>query len=93
MAKGKINLQAADGAVIGLVVPDGLTSGERQIALGVNLSGITAKIIKTMFSHIATFKHQKTVDGWQYSLNGMLNLVQYLIKNIKYARRKNVISK
>ena len=42
MSKGKINLQAADGAVIGLVVPDGLTSGERQIALGANLSGITA---------------------------------------------------
>ena len=42
MAKGKINLQANDGAVIGLVVPDGLTSGERQIALGTNLSGITA---------------------------------------------------
>ena len=42
MSKGKLNLQAADGAVIGLVVPDGLTSGERQIALGVNLSGITA---------------------------------------------------
>ena len=42
MAAGKLNLQAADGAVIGLVVPDGLTSGERQIALGVNLSGIAA---------------------------------------------------
>ena len=42
MAAGKLNLQAADGAVIGLVVPDGLTSGERQISLGVNLSGITA---------------------------------------------------
>lgn len=42
MAAGKINLQANNGAVIGLVVPDGLTSGERQIALGTNLSGITA---------------------------------------------------
>lgn len=42
MAAGKINLQANDGAVVGLVVPDGLGSGERQIALGVNLSGITA---------------------------------------------------
>lgn len=42
MSRGKLNIQAADGAVIGLVVPDGLTSGERQIALGVNLSGITA---------------------------------------------------
>ena len=42
MSKGKLNIQAADGAVIGLVVPDGLTSGERQIALGANLSGITA---------------------------------------------------
>ena len=42
MSKGKINLQAADGAVIGLIVPDGLTSGERQISLGVNLSGIAA---------------------------------------------------
>lgn len=42
MAKGKINLQAADGAVVGLVVPDGLDSGERQISLGVNLSGIAA---------------------------------------------------
>ena len=42
MAAGKLNLQAADGAVIGLVVPDGLTSGERQISLGVNLSGIAA---------------------------------------------------
>lgn len=41
MAKGKLNIQAADGAVIGLVVPDGLTSGERQIALGANLSGVT----------------------------------------------------
>lgn len=42
MAAGKINLQANDGAVIGLVIPDGLTSGERQISLGVNLSGIAA---------------------------------------------------
>lgn len=42
MAAGKFNMQAADGAVIGLVVPDGLTSGERQISLGVNLSGIAA---------------------------------------------------
>ena len=42
MAAGKMNLQAADGAVIGLIVPNGLTSGERQISLGVNLSGITA---------------------------------------------------
>lgn len=42
MAAGKINLQANDGAVVGLVVPDGLTSGERQISLGVNLSGIAA---------------------------------------------------
>lgn len=42
MAAGKINLKANDGAVVGLVVPDGLGSGERQIALGVNLSGITA---------------------------------------------------
>ena len=42
MAAGKLNLQAADGAVVGLVVPDGLTSGERQISLGVNLSGIAA---------------------------------------------------
>lgn len=42
MAKGILNIQAADGAVIGLHVPDGLTSGERQIALGTNLSGITA---------------------------------------------------
>lgn len=42
MSAGKINLQANDGAVIGLVVPDGLTSGERQISLGANLSGITA---------------------------------------------------
>ena len=42
MAAGKINLQANDGAVVGLVIPDGLGSGERQIALGVNLSGITA---------------------------------------------------
>ena len=42
MAAGKINLQANDGAVVGLVVPDGLGSGERQISLGVNLSGITA---------------------------------------------------
>lgn len=42
MTKGKLNIQAADGAVIGLVVPDGLTSSERQIALGANLSGITA---------------------------------------------------
>ena len=42
MAAGKLNLQANDGSVVGLVVPDGLGSGERQIALGVNLSGITA---------------------------------------------------
>ena len=42
MAAGKFNMQANDGAVIGLIVPDGLTSGERQISLGVNLSGITA---------------------------------------------------
>ena len=42
MAAGKINLQANDGAVVGLVVPDGLGSGERQISLGVNLSGVTA---------------------------------------------------
>ena len=42
MSRGKLNLQANDGAVVGLVVPDGLGSGERQIALGVNLSGITA---------------------------------------------------
>ena len=42
MSAGKINLQANDGSVVELVVPDGLTSGERQIALGVNLSGITA---------------------------------------------------
>lgn len=42
MAKGILNIQANDGAVIGLHVPDGLGSGERQIALGVNLSGITA---------------------------------------------------
>lgn len=37
MAAGKFNMQANDGAVIGLIVPDGLTSGERQISLGVNL--------------------------------------------------------
>lgn len=42
MAKGILNIQAADGAVIGLHVPDGLTSGERQIALGTNLSGVPA---------------------------------------------------
>lgn len=42
MAKGKINLQANDGAVIGLVVPDGLTSGERQISLGSNLSNFAS---------------------------------------------------
>lgn len=42
MAKGILNIQAADGAVIGLHVPDGLASGERQISLGANLSGITA---------------------------------------------------
>ena len=34
MAAGKFNMQANDGAVIGLIVPDGLTSGERQISLG-----------------------------------------------------------
>lgn len=42
MAKGKINLQANDGSIIGLVVPDGLVSGEREVSLGSNLSGITA---------------------------------------------------
>lgn len=42
MAKGILNIQAADGAVIGLHVPDGLASGERTLALGTNLSGITA---------------------------------------------------
>ena len=42
MSRGKLNLQANDGAVVGLVVPDGLGSGERQIALGANLSGVTA---------------------------------------------------
>lgn len=42
MARGKINLQANDGAVIGLVVPDGLASGERQIALGSNLSNFAS---------------------------------------------------
>ena len=40
MAAGKINLQANDGAVIGLVVPDGLTSGERQISLGSNTGSL-----------------------------------------------------
>lgn len=40
MSRGKINLQANDGAIIGLVVPDGLTSGERQIALGSNTGSL-----------------------------------------------------
>ena len=49
MAAGKINLQANDGAVVGLVVPDGLGSGERQIALkdDINTIGIALKTIAT----------------------------------------------
>ena len=49
MAAGKINLQANDGAVVGLVIPDGLGSGERQIALkdDINTIGIALKTIAT----------------------------------------------
>ena len=42
MAASKIIMQSADGASVGLTIPDGLTSGERTIALGANLSGVTA---------------------------------------------------
>ena len=42
MAASKIIMQSADGASVGLTIPDGVASGERQISLGANLSGITA---------------------------------------------------
>ena len=75
MAKGKINLQAADGAVIGLVVPDGLASEERQIALGVNLSGITAYHLLQGNLAVSNSTITQGFNTTLYTLNGAVQVV------------------